>query len=63
LSADDVNHARATAHPYDRTRVYLPTQWLIHPTFGVGRVDIVHDEKMITVRFEDTLQRKLIHDR
>jgi len=63
LSADDVNHARATAHPYDRTRVYLQSQWLIHPTFGVGRVDIVHDEKMITVRFEDTQQRKLIHDR
>lgn len=63
LSADDINHARATAHPYDRTRVYLQSQWLIHPTFGVGRVDIVHDEKMITVRFEDTQQRKLIHDR
>lgn len=63
LTADEISHARTSAHPYDRTRVYLQNQWLIHTSFGVGRVDIVHDEKMITVRFEDGLQRKMIHDR
>lgn len=63
LNQDEIDHARAVAHPYDRTRVYLANQWLIHPSFGVGRVDQVHDEKMITVRFEDGQTRKLIHDR
>jgi len=63
LTQDEISHARSSAPPYDRTQSYLASQWFVHATFGVGRVDEVHDEKMITVRFEDGQQRKLIHGR
>ncbi len=63
LDPDEINRQRAIAQPYDRTRSYLTQQWLIHPSFGVGRVDEVHDEKMMSVRFEDGQVRKLIHGR
>ncbi len=63
LSADEISHARTVAPPYDRTRSYLASQWVIHPTFGVGRVEEVVDSGMINVRFEDGQTRKLIHGR
>jgi O-acetyl-ADP-ribose deacetylase (regulator of RNase III) len=63
LSVDEINHARTVAPPYDRTRSYLASQWVIHPTFGVGRIEEVVDAGMINVRFEDGQTRKLIHGR
>lgn len=63
LDPDHIAHARATAEAYDRTQEYIEGDWFVHPKFGVGRVEEVHPERMITVRFEDGEAKKMVHAR
>jgi O-acetyl-ADP-ribose deacetylase (regulator of RNase III) len=55
--------ARPRSQPYDRTRTYHEGEFLIHPTFGVGRVQVVKQDRMIVVLFENNEERTMIHSR
>lgn len=64
LAPDEVASARVRSQPYDRTRTYREGEWLIHPTFGVGRVQSVKQaERMVVVLFESGDERTMIHSR
>ena len=64
LDPNQLALARSHAGPYDRTQTYATADWLMHPTFGPGQVQLVQGpERMITVLFADGQERKLIHQR
>jgi O-acetyl-ADP-ribose deacetylase (regulator of RNase III) len=63
LDRDEVAQQRATSDPYDRSRVYGVGQWMVHPKFGAGRVELVTQEGHIEVLFEDGQRRKMLHNR
>jgi hypothetical protein len=63
LRPDDIANAKARSGPYDRARFYNEGEFFIHPTFGVGQVQVVKPERMIVVLFEDGLERTMIHAR
>jgi hypothetical protein len=63
LPPDDVAAARARSPMYDRSKTYVEGDYFIHPTFGVGRVQIVKPERMVVVLFEDGEERTMIHSR
>jgi O-acetyl-ADP-ribose deacetylase (regulator of RNase III) len=63
LRPEDIANARARSHPYDRSRHYLEGEFFIHPTFGVGQVQLVKPERMVVVLFENGEERTMIHSR
>jgi O-acetyl-ADP-ribose deacetylase (regulator of RNase III) len=64
LDPAEVARARTRAEPYDRSRTYHEGDWFLHPTFGVGQVQLVlGPERMVTTLYEDGEERRLIHDR
>lgn len=63
LRPEDVAAARARSQPYDRSKHYLEGEFFIHPTFGVGQVQLVKPERMVVVLFENGEERTMIHDR
>ena len=63
LAAAEIEAMRVRAGTYDRTHAYSVGDWLIHPKFGVGRVEMVYPEKKIDLLFEGGGQKTLIHDR
>jgi hypothetical protein len=63
LRPEDIATARARSGMYDRARVYHEGEFFIHPTFGVGQVQVVKPERMIVVLFENGEERTLIHAR
>lgn len=63
LRPDDIAAARARSSMYDRSRVYMEGEFFIHPTFGVGQVQVVKPERMVVVLFENGEERTMIHAR
>lgn len=63
LSSDEIGRARATAPAYDRATRYEPGAYIVHPKFGVGRIDGVTPEGFILVLFESGETKRLLHDR
>ena len=63
LTADDIAAARSRAEPFSIRRTYIVGDWLVHPKFGIGRVQETTPESAIQVLFEDGSQRKLAHGR
>ncbi len=63
LDPDATAKARLSAEAYDRTRTYVMGDWLVHPRFGIGRVEQASAEGAMVVLFEDGQQRKLVHGR
>lgn len=63
LDAEELAQARASASAYDRSRMYVVDEWLIHPKFGAGKVTEVDPERRIKVVFEDGKARVMIHAR
>ena len=63
LSAEEAASGRASAERYDIHRTYVAEDFLLHPKFGVGRVEKVLDTDAIEVRFEDGSRRKMVHSR
>jgi O-acetyl-ADP-ribose deacetylase (regulator of RNase III) len=63
LRPDDIATARARSSAYDRSRFYNEGEFFIHPTFGVGQVQVVKPERMVVVLFEDGQERTMIHAR
>ncbi len=63
LSADDIASARVRSKAYDRARSYREGEWLIHPSFGVGQVQLVKPDRMIAVLFETGEEKTMIHER
>ncbi|MEY4581485.1 MAG: hypothetical protein RL701_6188 [Pseudomonadota bacterium] len=63
LKAEDIASARARSPMYDRSRVYVEGDFFIHPVFGVGQVQLVKPERMVTVLFENGEERTMIHSR
>lgn len=62
-SADEIERARGFAEAYDRTHEYVPGEWLIHPNFGIGRVESADPERRIRIVFEGGAEKTLIHAR
>jgi O-acetyl-ADP-ribose deacetylase (regulator of RNase III) len=63
LRPEDVAMARTRAGAYDRSHVYIEGEYFIHPTFGVGQVQVVKPERMVVVLFESGEERTMIHGR
>jgi O-acetyl-ADP-ribose deacetylase (regulator of RNase III) len=63
LRPEDIAAARARSQPYDRSRHYMEGDFFIHPTFGVGQVQVVKPERMVVVLFENGEERTMIHAR
>jgi hypothetical protein len=63
LDRDEVARRRVASDPYDRSRSYAVGDWMVHPTFGAGRVELVTQEGHIEVLFEDGNRRKMVHAR
>ncbi len=63
LAADEVARRRATAERYDMKLAYASGDWLVHPKFGVGRVEQVPDAQKMIVLFEDGERRQMVHGR
>lgn len=63
LDAAELAVMRARSAPYDRTQTYTQGDWVTHPKFGVGRVELVHPDKKIDLLFEDGSTKTLIHGR
>ncbi len=64
LDPAELSLERTRSLPYDRTHVYIQGDWFLHPTFGIGQVQLVlTGERMVTALFEDGEERKLIHAR
>ena len=63
LRPEDVAAARARSPMYDRSKVYVEGDFFIHPTFGVGQVQVVKPERMVVVLFENGEERTMIHAR
>lgn len=63
LRPEDIAAARARSAPYDRSRHYIEGEFFIHPTFGVGQVQLVKPERMVVVLFETGEERTMIHAR
>lgn len=62
LDRTELEAARTRALPYDRARTYSEGDWVMHPKFGVGRVQsVLVVEAMVMVLFEDGEQRRLLH--
>jgi hypothetical protein len=63
LDPDDVARARSMAAAYSMRRTYIVGDWLVHPKFGVGRVEATNAEGAADVLFEDRATRKMVHGR
>jgi hypothetical protein len=63
LRPEDIATARARSGTYDRSRYYSEGEYFIHPTFGVGQVQLVKPERMVVVLFETGEERTMIHGR
>jgi O-acetyl-ADP-ribose deacetylase (regulator of RNase III) len=63
LDAGEIQNAKASAAPYDRTKTYAVGDWFMHPKFGAGKVEQVVPGGAIMVRFEDGSERKMLHAR
>jgi hypothetical protein len=63
LSAAEAAAARTSGGPYDRAKKYEPGHYMVHPKFGVGRVEEITREGFIIVLFEGGDQKRLLHDR
>jgi O-acetyl-ADP-ribose deacetylase (regulator of RNase III) len=63
LAPDEVARMRVTAEPYSMRQTYIQGDWLLHPKFGVGRVEQVTPTGAIVVLFEDGAQRNMVHAR
>lgn len=63
LDEGEVSRRRFTAEPYDMRKRYGHGEWLLHPRFGVGRVELVLPEGAVMVLFEDGEVRKMVHGR
>ena len=65
LRPDDIASARAKSGGALMTARVLRNEgeFFIHPTFGVGQVQVVKPERMVVVLFEDGLERTMIHAR
>ncbi len=63
LDADEVARRRATAARYDMRQAYGEGDWLVHPKFGVGRVEQVPEVQKMIVLFEDGERRQMVHGR
>lgn len=63
LDPNEVERARGFAKAYDRTYEYMIGEWLMHPTFGIGRVEAVDPERRIRIKFEGGEEKTLIHAR
>lgn len=55
--------AHSLAEPYSMRERYSPSQWLMHPKFGLGRVEEATIDGAIVVIFEDGSLKKLAHGR
>jgi hypothetical protein len=63
LDQDEVARKRVTAARYDMKTGYGPGDWLVHPKFGVGRVEEVPEAQKMVVLFEDGERRQMVHGR
>lgn len=63
LRPEDIAAARARSPMYDRSHSYVEGDFFIHPTFGVGQVQVVKPERMVVVLFESGEERTMIHSR
>jgi hypothetical protein len=63
LDEDEVARRRATAGRYDMKQGYASGDWLVHPKFGVGRVEEVPEAQKMIVLFEDGERRQMVHGR
>ena len=63
LEPEAVARMRVTAEPYSMRQTYALGDWLVHPKFGVGRVEQVTPTGSIVVLFEDGAQRNMVHAR
>ncbi|MET0389961.1 MAG: hypothetical protein ABW321_28570 [Polyangiales bacterium] len=63
LKPEDIANARARSAMYDRSAHYIEGDFFIHPTFGVGQVQLVKPERMVVVLFENGEERTMIHAR
>lgn len=64
LDPAEVERARLGAPAYDRFQTYEAGAWLIHPKFGVGRVEEVDGPGgSVRILFEDGAEKRLIHAR
>ena len=60
FSEDELVAARKNAEMYSVKRTYMPNDWVIHPKFGLGRVDIVIEKTTCEITFQDGSTKKLI---
>jgi hypothetical protein len=63
LPEDEVIKRRTSSAPFSMKKTYGSGEWLLHPRFGVGRVEAVLAEGAIMVLFEDGENRKMAHSR
>lgn len=63
LDEAEVSRRRFTSEPYDMRKKYTQGDFLLHPRFGVGRVELVLPEGAVMVLFEDSEVRKMVHGR
>lgn len=63
LPEDEVARRRVATAPFSIKNTYASGDWLLHPRFGVGRVESVLAEGAIMVLFEDGENRKMAHAR
>jgi len=64
LDPAEIDRARLAAGPYDRSTTYQAGDWLVHPKFGVGRVeDVDLVGGSVRILFEDGAEKRLIHAR
>ncbi len=63
LPEDEVVKRRTSSAPFSMKKTYGSGEWMLHPRFGVGRVEAVLAEGAIMVLFEDGENRKMAHSR
>lgn len=63
LPEEEVARRRVGTPPFSIKKTYGNGEWMLHPRFGVGRVEAVLAEGAIMVLFEDGENRKMAHAR
>lgn len=63
LDAEEVARRRASAQRYEMRLAYATGDWLVHPKFGIGRVEQVPEAQKMVVLFEDGERRQMVHGR
>ena len=63
LAEEALDQGRSLAIPYNQGRRFSAGEWVAHPKFGLGRVELTTPDQKMEILFESGAVKMLVHDR